>query len=34
MSARSPERPYCRRHLMQLVYQAITEEAGPSPLLQ
>jgi CubicO group peptidase (beta-lactamase class C family) len=34
MSARSPDRPYYRRHLMQLVYQAITEEAEPSPLLQ
>jgi CubicO group peptidase (beta-lactamase class C family) len=34
MSARSPERPYYRRHLMQLVYQAITDEVEASPLMQ
>lgn len=28
MSARAPERPYFRRHLMQLVYQAIVDEPG------
>jgi hypothetical protein len=34
MSARSPQRPYYRRHLMQLVYQAITDEVEASPLMQ
>jgi CubicO group peptidase (beta-lactamase class C family) len=34
MSARSPERPYYRRHLMQLVYQAITDEKEARPLMQ
>jgi CubicO group peptidase (beta-lactamase class C family) len=34
MSARSPERPYYRRHLMQLVYQAVTDELEPAALMQ